>query len=111
MEGRFVSVKELDADIVIDKQRLSSDVKVIVGDTTDASQLDVLYLGPVIEDMTLANDLKVGYHATFVEVWDCDHSNFVDLLNDSFVSTLDRLFGIGSLRLQKVLKVVHVAYL
>ena len=58
--------------------------------------------------MTLADDLKVGNHATFVEVRYRDHSNFVDLLHDSFVSDLDRLFWIGLLHLQKVLKVVHV---
>ena len=61
--------------------------------------------------MTLADDLKVGNYAAFVEVRYRDHSNFVDLLHDGFVSALDRLLGIGLLHLQKVLKVVHVAYL
>ena len=61
--------------------------------------------------MSLANDLKVGNHAAFVEVRYCDHSNFVDFLNDSFVCALDGLFGVGLLHLQKVLKIIHVAYL
>ena len=111
VEGWFVSVKELDPYIVVDKQALSSDVKVIIRDAPEAIELDVLYFRPIIEDMSLAYDLKVGNHATFVEVRYCDHSNFVDLLHDSFICALDRLFGISFLHLQEVLEIVHVAYL
>ena len=108
MESGFVSVKELYAYIVIHKQVLSSYVKVIIRNAPEALKLDILYLRPIIQYMSLAYDLKVGNHATFVEVRYRDHSNFVDLLHYSFVSALDRLFWIGLLHLQKVLKVVHV---
>ena len=111
VEGRFVSVKELDAYIVIHKQVLCSYVKVIIRNAPEALKLDVLYLRPVIQYMSLAYDLKVGNHATFVEVRYCDHSNFVDLLHYGFICALDRLFGIGLLHLEKVLKIVHVANL
>ena len=111
VERWSVSVKELDPYIVINKQVLSSDVKVIVRDAPEAIELDILYLRPIIEYMSLADDLKVGDYATFVEVRYCDHSNFVDLLHDSFVCALDRLFGISLLHLQEVLEIVYIAYL
>lgn len=109
VECCFLPVVELDPDIVVDEDVLAADGEIEVGHTSDVLSATRLLL-VVVKDVALAHDLKVRCHPAFLEIGRRDHSDLVDLLDDSLVGygPVDAEVALG---LQEVLVVVHVTNL
>ena len=70
-------------------------------------RLNLLLLLKVVEDVPFADDLEVWDHATLLEIWNRDHTDFVNLRNLRLVG--QRPFYVCiPLILQEVLVVVDV---
>ena len=106
---------KLNTNIVVDKKiEVWFDHKVQVGYVAHVlhSLALVLFIHfPLIENVALANHLEIRNHSSAFQVWNSNHSDFVNFLYNCFVGQGAISTRIRTNSLQKVLEVVHIAYL
>lgn len=113
VECRLVSIVKLDANVIVDQQvEVAVDIEVNVAHIANMSLpilRDSLVIDfPLVKDVTFADNLEVRSHAPSLQIWNCDHSNFVYLLHCCLID--DGAFDVGLVsQFQEMLKIVHIA--
>ena len=110
VERKFLIIIELNAHITLYQHLSASDEEVIVGKSSNKFHRLFLLLPPAVEDVFVADDLKVWKDATLCQIWDCDQSYLVNLLHNcvKFVVYVHVCHNLSSFLFHEVFKIIDV---
>ena len=85
MKRRFLSIVKLDSYIIVDEQVFAAYAPIVITKTANQPWLLLLLLVEVIKNVAFAYHLYIGNNTTFINIWSCNHTDFVYFLHNGTI--------------------------